>query len=168
MRFKFCSMKALMLVFVVDADSVVDSNLLLEVVRKFRSGADGVQVRYVVLNPQDSLRTRLMNVAFMAFNVLRARGRERMGLSVGIFGNGFGLSRATLKAVPHDAHSLVEDLEYHLQLVRAGRKDRVRSIALACAPRCRPAAEAPLLKEHDGREGGCGRPSRICRDYSAE
>ncbi len=109
-------------VFVVDADSVVDSNLLLEVVRKFRSGADGVQVRYVVLNPQDSVRTRLMNVAFMAFNVLRARGRERMGLSVGIFGNGFGLSGATLKAVPHDAHSLVEDLEYHLQLVRAGRK----------------------------------------------
>jgi cellulose synthase/poly-beta-1,6-N-acetylglucosamine synthase-like glycosyltransferase len=109
-------------VFVVDADSVVDSNLLLEVIRKFRSGADGVQVRYVVLNPQDSLRTRLMNVAFMAFNVLRARGRERMGLSVGIFGNGFGLSRATLKAVPHDTHSLVEDLEYHLQLVRAGKK----------------------------------------------
>jgi cellulose synthase/poly-beta-1,6-N-acetylglucosamine synthase-like glycosyltransferase len=109
-------------VFVVDADSVVDSNLLLEVVRKFRSGADGVQVRYVVLNPQDSVRTRLMNVAFMAFNVLRARGRERMGLSVGIFGNGFGLSRATLEAVPHDAHSLVEDLEYHLQLVQAGRK----------------------------------------------
>lgn len=109
-------------VFVVDADSVVDSNLLLEVVRKFRSGADGVQVRYVVLNPHDSVRTRLMNVAFMAFNVLRARGRARLGLSVGIFGNGFGLSRATLKAVPHDAHSLVEDLEYHLQLVQAGRK----------------------------------------------
>lgn len=109
-------------VLVIDADSVVDSNLLLEVVREFRSGADGVQVRYVVLNPQDSLRARLMNVAFMAFNVLRARGRERMGLSVGIFGNGFGLARATLEAVPYDSHSLVEDLDYHLQLVKAGRK----------------------------------------------
>jgi len=109
-------------VLVIDADSVVDSNLLLEVVRKLRSGADGVQVRYVVLNPQDSLRARLMNVAFMAFNVLRARGRERMGLSVGIFGNGFGLAKATLEAVPYDSHSLVEDLDYHLQLVKAGRK----------------------------------------------
>ncbi len=109
-------------VLVIDADSVVDSNLLLEVVREFRSGADGVQVRYVVLNPQDSLRARLMNVAFMAFNVLRARGRERMGLSVGIFGNGFGLARATLEAVPYDSHSLVEDLDYHLQLLKAGRK----------------------------------------------
>ncbi|MFZ2061008.1 MAG: glycosyltransferase family 2 protein [Candidatus Binatus sp.] len=117
-------------VVVVDADSVVDSNLLLEVVRLFRMGADGVQVRYVVLNPDDSTRTRLMNVAFMAFNVLRARGRARMNLSVGIFGNGFGLSRATLKAVPYDSQSLVEDLEYHLRLVQAGKKivfvDRAR------------------------------------------
>src|SRR5271154_143433 len=109
-------------VLVIDADSVVDSNFLLETVRLFRAGADGVQVRYLVLNPEASLRTRLMSVAFMAFNVLRARGRERMGLSVGIFGNGFGLSKATLEAGPYDSHSLVEDLDYHLQLVRAGRK----------------------------------------------
>ena len=109
-------------VLVIDADSVVDSNFLVETVRLFRAGADGVQVRYLVLNPEASLRTRLMSVAFMAFNVLRARGRERMGLSVGIFGNGFGLSKATLEAVPYDSHSLVEDLDYHLQLVKAGRK----------------------------------------------
>ena len=32
------------------------------------------------------------------------------------------LSRATLEAVPYDSHSLVEDLDYHLQLVQAGRK----------------------------------------------
>jgi cellulose synthase/poly-beta-1,6-N-acetylglucosamine synthase-like glycosyltransferase len=109
-------------VLVIDADSVVDSNFLLEVVRLFRAGADGVQARYLVLNPEASLRTRLMNVAFMAFNVLRARGRERMGLSVGIFGNGFGLTKNTLEAVPYDSHSIVEDLDYHLQLVQAGRK----------------------------------------------
>lgn len=109
-------------VFVVDADSVVDSNLMLEIVRLFAAGADGIQVRNVVLNPEAGLRARLMSVAFMAFNVLRPRGRQRMCLSVGIFGNGFGLSRDTLAAVQFNAHSLVEDLEYHLQLVRAGRK----------------------------------------------
>jgi cellulose synthase/poly-beta-1,6-N-acetylglucosamine synthase-like glycosyltransferase len=109
-------------VLVIDADSVVDSNFLLETVRLFRAGADGVQARYLVLNSEASLRTRLMNVAFMAFNVLRARGRERLGLSVGIFGNGVGLTGATLEEVPYDSHSLVEDLDYHLQLVQAGRK----------------------------------------------
>ena len=79
---------------VVDADSIVDSNFLTESVRLFRAGADGVQARYVVLNSDASPRTRLMNVAFMAFNVLRARGRQRLGLSAGICGNGFGLSRS--------------------------------------------------------------------------
>jgi cellulose synthase/poly-beta-1,6-N-acetylglucosamine synthase-like glycosyltransferase len=75
-----------------------------------------------VLNPEASLRTRLMNTALMAFNVLRPRGRERLGLSVGILGNGFALTSATLAAVPYDAHSIVEDLEYSLRIVRAGRR----------------------------------------------
>jgi cellulose synthase/poly-beta-1,6-N-acetylglucosamine synthase-like glycosyltransferase len=123
-------------VLIVDADSVVDSNFLQESVRLFRAGADGVQARYTVLNSDSSPRTRLMNVAFMAFNVLRARGRERLGLSVGISGNGFGLSRATLQAVPYATHSLVEDLDYHLRLVEAGR-------AIVFADRTRVRAEMP-------------------------
>jgi cellulose synthase/poly-beta-1,6-N-acetylglucosamine synthase-like glycosyltransferase len=109
-------------VIVVDADTVADSNLLTETVRLFRAGADGVQARYAVLNPEASIRTRLMNVAFMAFNVLRPRARERMGLSAGILGNGFGLTRSTLEAVPYNAHSIVEDLEYHLHVVQAGKR----------------------------------------------
>jgi cellulose synthase/poly-beta-1,6-N-acetylglucosamine synthase-like glycosyltransferase len=107
-------------VVVVDADTVVDANLLREFRRLFASGAQAIQARYRVQNPQASLRTRLMNVALLAFNLLRLRGRERWGLSVGILGNGFALTRDTLRAVPYDAHSVVEDLEYHLRLVRAG------------------------------------------------
>jgi cellulose synthase/poly-beta-1,6-N-acetylglucosamine synthase-like glycosyltransferase len=109
-------------VIVVDADTVVESNLLLEIVALLEAGADGVQARYGVINPDVSMRTRLMKVALMAFNVLRPRGRDRLGLSVGIFGNGFALSRATLEALPYTAHSIVEDLEYHLRLARDGRR----------------------------------------------
>ena len=146
---------------VVDADSVVDSNFLLEAVRLFRAGADGVQARYLVLNPEASLRTRLMQSFFMAFNVLRARGRERMGLSVGIFGNGFGLTKATLEAIPYDSHSIVEDLDYHLQLVQAGRK--IVFVEGTHARGEMPAGgRGASTNERDGRAGDCGRPSRIC------
>jgi cellulose synthase/poly-beta-1,6-N-acetylglucosamine synthase-like glycosyltransferase len=107
---------------VIDADSIVESNLLIEVVRLLEDGADGVQTRYGVLNPEDSIRTRLMNTALMAFNVLRPRGRDRLGLSAGILGNGFALTTATLTAVPYDAHSVVEDLEYGLRIVEARRR----------------------------------------------
>jgi len=48
------------------------------------------------------------------------RGRERLGASVGVLGNGFALSRATLEQTPWRASSVVEDLEYHLRLVAAG------------------------------------------------
>jgi cellulose synthase/poly-beta-1,6-N-acetylglucosamine synthase-like glycosyltransferase len=109
---------------VVDADSVIGANALTETVETILAGADAVQCRYLVSNPGDSARTKLMNVALMAFNVLRPRGRDRLGLSVGIYGNGFALSSETLKRVPYEASSVVEDLEYHLNLVRAGRKVR--------------------------------------------
>jgi cellulose synthase/poly-beta-1,6-N-acetylglucosamine synthase-like glycosyltransferase len=109
-------------VIVIDADTIAEPNLLVEIVLLLESGADGVQTRYGVLNYNVSMRTRLMNIALMAFNVLRPRGRDRLGLSSGILGNGFALSRATLVAVPYTAHSIVEDLEYHLRLVEDGRR----------------------------------------------
>jgi len=43
---------------------------------------------------------------------------------VGILGNGFALSRAVLEAVPYEAGSIAEDMEYHLRLVNAGYKMR--------------------------------------------
>lgn len=107
---------------VVDADSRVEPNLVVEYRRLMRAGAAAVQCGYRIANPAASLRARLMGIAWMAFNLLRPRGRERWGLSVGILGNGFALTRATLTAVPYQAASLVEDLEYHLRLVESGRR----------------------------------------------
>ncbi len=107
-------------VLVVDADTEVDVDFLTTSERWFAAGADAVQSRYTVLNADASEKTRLMNVALMAFNVLRPRGRARLGLSAGILGNGFGLSRRCLEAVPYTARSVVEDLEHHLELVRQG------------------------------------------------
>lgn len=107
---------------VVDADSTVDAGLVQEVRGYFAAGAAALQVAYRVANPGVSVRTRLMNLALLAFNVLRPRGRHALGLSAGILGNGFALSRQTLTEVPYEASSVVEDLEYHLRLIRAGRR----------------------------------------------
>jgi cellulose synthase/poly-beta-1,6-N-acetylglucosamine synthase-like glycosyltransferase len=109
---------------VVDADTQVAPNFIEETAGLLRAGADAVQCRYVVKNAGESIRTRLMNVAFLAFNVLRPRGRDRLGLSCGIYGNGFGMRSETLREVPYLAAGLVEDLEYHLALVNAGKRVR--------------------------------------------
>jgi cellulose synthase/poly-beta-1,6-N-acetylglucosamine synthase-like glycosyltransferase len=109
---------------IVDADTVVGANFIQTTAKLFSQGAEALQCCNLVGNPDESIHTRLMHVECLAFNILRLRGREYWGLSVGILGNGFGLSRGTLEQVPFDAGSIVEDLEYHLRLVRAGLRVR--------------------------------------------
>ena len=95
---------------VIDADSFISKNLINEVAARLNDGAAAVQCRYQVSNHSASVRTRLMDVAFLAFNVLRPRGRCGWGISCGIMGNGFGVRVETLKSITYDASSIVEDL----------------------------------------------------------
>ena len=139
-------------VLVVDADTDVEANFFRACERYFGAGVDAVQCRYLVRDPDSSERARLMNVAFMAFNVLRPRGRERLGLSVGIFGNGFGLSRRCLEAVPYEARSVVEDLEHHLNLVRKGL--RVRFVDETCVRGAIPGEGRGVETQRARWEGG--------------
>lgn len=107
---------------IVDADTSVSPNFIEAAAGRMRAGASAVQVRYLVRNLEENVRTRLMGLALRAFNVVRPLGREHLNLSAGILGNGFGLSAETLRSVPYLASSIVEDLEYHLSLVRSGRR----------------------------------------------
>ena len=107
-------------VLVIDADSTVSPNLITVVQARLAAGADALQCRYQVANADATPRTRLAALAFLGMNVLRPRGRDRLGLSCGIFGNGFALAASTLTLALSTAHSLDEDLEYHLNLIAAG------------------------------------------------
>jgi cellulose synthase/poly-beta-1,6-N-acetylglucosamine synthase-like glycosyltransferase len=105
---------------IVDADSVVPRGFFAAFAAAFSNGADAVQCPYLALHADASNRTQLLDIALRGFNWIRPLGRERLGLSVGILGNGFGLRRELLERVPYTAHSVVEDLEYHLALVDHG------------------------------------------------
>ncbi len=105
---------------VVDADTVVEANLLQSFSSRFAAGEHAVQANYAVLNREDSWRTRLMHIAFTAFHEVRGSGREALHLSAGLRGNGMAFSVATLRSVPHLAFSVVEDLEYGVLLGLSG------------------------------------------------
>ena len=109
---------------VVDADSRVDAEFVRRFQIAFAQGQQAVQCRYRIANPEASRRARLLYIAWLAFNELRLLGREKLGVSVGILGNGFALSRTVLEAVPYEAGSIAEDMEYHLRLVDAGYQVR--------------------------------------------
>jgi 1,2-diacylglycerol 3-beta-glucosyltransferase len=79
-----------------------------------------VQGDYGVQNVHSSWRTRVMTIALAAFHGVRSSARERLGLSCGLRGNGMGFSAAVLREQPPGAFSIVEDLEYGIQLGYAG------------------------------------------------
>lgn len=148
-------------VLVVDADTAVEPNFLVEMASTFAGGADGVQCRYLVSNPDASPRARLMNVALMAFNVARPRARETYGLSVGILGNGFGLHRRVLERLPYTARSVVEDLEYHLMMVREGF--RVRFVERTAVWADVPTSAEGQRTQRERWEGG---RARMIREFA--
>jgi glycosyltransferase involved in cell wall biosynthesis len=106
-------------VVVVDADTLASRNLLYAFADRIEKGALAVQADYAVKNPT-SWRTRLMAIAFGAFHVLRSLARERLRLSCGLRGNGMCFTSRVLALVPHDAFSIVEDVEYGIRLGQAG------------------------------------------------
>jgi 1,2-diacylglycerol 3-beta-glucosyltransferase len=105
---------------VVDADTVVSPNLLSAFDVRIQSGAKAVQADYAVRNADAGWRTRLMAIAFGMFHVVRSSGRERLGVSCGLRGNGMCFTKDLLEAVPHRAFSVVEDLEYGIELGERG------------------------------------------------
>jgi len=109
-------------VVVVDADTVATPNLLRAFAARMERGARAVQAGYGVRNPDASWRTRLITVALSLVNVVRSLGRDRLGCSVGLKGNGMCFATALLAEVPHDAFSIVEDLEYGIRLGLAGHR----------------------------------------------
>jgi cellulose synthase/poly-beta-1,6-N-acetylglucosamine synthase-like glycosyltransferase len=106
---------------IVDADTSVERNFLNAFRGMFARGGDAGQCILKVGNPDANTRTRLMHIAFLAFTFLRPLARHRLGLSAGIFGNGFGVSAKTVDRIPYECFSIAEDLEYHTKLVRAGK-----------------------------------------------
>ncbi len=109
-------------VVVIDADTVVSPNLLRAFDDRLRRGAKAVQADYSVRNPNTGWRTQLMAIAFGMFHVVRSAGRESLGVSCGLRGNGMCFAIALLQEVPHDAFSIVEDLEYGIRIGERGHR----------------------------------------------
>lgn len=107
---------------VIDADTLVSKNLLRAFAARLEAGALAVQADYAVRNPNAAWRTRLIAIAFGAFHIVRSRGRERLRVSAGLRGNGMCFATQLLRTVPHEAFSIVEDVEYGIRIAEAGHR----------------------------------------------
>ena len=120
--FAYAASQGMDAVLVVDADSTVSSNLIGVVREAIANGAEAVQCRYEMDSSSKRPATRLTALAFRGFNVVRPAGRNRLGLSAGIVGNGFAIRQTVLAQNSYNSLSVVEDLEFHIRLVLSGKK----------------------------------------------
>src|SRR5262249_42540181 len=107
-------------VVILDADSRPGPGLLAELDASLRAGARAAQAYCAVGNPGESWRTALMTADMALIHYLRPRGRQALGASVGLQGNGVCLTRELLRRVPWETASVAEDQEYHLRLLFRG------------------------------------------------
>jgi cellulose synthase/poly-beta-1,6-N-acetylglucosamine synthase-like glycosyltransferase len=139
---------------VVDADTIVAPNFLSAMRRVLtRSGAAQCRYELEVAPGHSGPAAELRALAFRGMNCIRPRGRSRLGLSSGIFGNGFALRAETLAAVPWEAFGIAEDLEFHTRLQLAGiRTAFVEQTTVVGAPAVtRDAEHSQRLRWEGGR-----------------
>ncbi len=105
---------------ILDADTLAAPNLLKAFAERLNAGQEALQARYGVLNAEESWRTRLMCAALALNHFVKPLGREKLGLSVGLKGNGMAFSRSVVERYPWPESDLTEDIAYTLQLGWAG------------------------------------------------
>jgi 1,2-diacylglycerol 3-beta-glucosyltransferase len=124
---------------VIDADTMVDHELLAQMNRYLEAEHRVIQAHYDVLNPFENRRTALMYVAFSIFNYVRPLGRRVLGLSTGLKGNGMCFDKTVIARYPWDAFTLAEDIEYTTTLLQNGE-------SITFAPEARVWAQMPTSR----------------------
>lgn len=107
------------LVAIVDADTLVEAGFTQAMTAAFAAPATlAAQGFYGVRNPLESWRTSLAAAALALFHHVRPAGRDVLGGTVGLRGNGMAFRAGLLARLGWPAHGLVEDAEFTLDLLR--------------------------------------------------
>ncbi len=107
-------------VIVLDADCIIDSHALHRFNDLLSDGYRVLQANYKVSNPDTNSLSYTFAVGNCIENHLFYAPKSRLGLSVFLRGTGMVFERSVLQEFPWQAHSIVEDVEYTITLLRAG------------------------------------------------
>jgi cellulose synthase/poly-beta-1,6-N-acetylglucosamine synthase-like glycosyltransferase len=108
-------------VTIIDADVIADRNFL----REMSASLSNPEIRVVqayngVSNPHAGWRPALVDAAFNIFNHLRMAGSFKLSGTSVLKGNGMGFRTGVLVEYGWPCHSIVEDMEFTLELLKNG------------------------------------------------
>ena len=108
-------------VAIMDADTLMHPDFLSEISSSLSSPeVKVVQGYYGVSNREDNWRTALSSAALNVFHHVRPAGRNRIGGTAGLKGNGMAFKTDILKTYGWPAYSIVEDIEFSMILLHDG------------------------------------------------
>jgi cellulose synthase/poly-beta-1,6-N-acetylglucosamine synthase-like glycosyltransferase len=111
-------------VVVLDADCRPDRHALRAFDARLSAGDAVLQASDVAANPEDSTISYAVAVGNLLENDLFYSPKSRLGMAVLLRGTGMVFRRDVLERHPWQAHSITEDTEYTLELLRAGVRVR--------------------------------------------
>jgi cellulose synthase/poly-beta-1,6-N-acetylglucosamine synthase-like glycosyltransferase len=138
---------------VIDADTVVEKNLLKTFDAHLETGAQVVQCADLVKPAPGAWSAEMTRLGFMLYNYIRPLGRTAFDGSAGLKGNGMCFRREVFERHPWNAFTRAEDLEYGLQLLLKGIPARFapESTILATMPTNEANAESQRARWEGGR-----------------
>ncbi len=107
---------------VIDADTVVEQDLLTVLNGCLDEGASWIQCSDLVARQSGSWSSEVTRIAFLLHNFVRPLGKMSLGLSAGLNGNGMCLAREAVFRIPWTSFSRVEDLEQTIRIVLKGER----------------------------------------------
>jgi 1,2-diacylglycerol 3-beta-glucosyltransferase len=128
-------------IVVIDADSEMSQNFLSVANWYLEHGARVVQASDLVAPDPEAWSAQMTRIGFYLYNYVRPLGRNRLGGTAGLRGNGMCFSADVLKENRWSAFSISEDLEYGLQLL-------LRGVMVKLAPEARVLALMPKDSRH--------------------
>jgi len=128
-------------VVVIDADSVMSKNFLSVMNWYLANGAAVVQASDLVAPDPGAWSAQMTRIGFYLYNYVRPLGRNRLGGTAGLRGNGMCFSADVLRQIRWSAFSISEDLEYGLQLL-------LRGVCVRLAPEASVLALMPKDPRH--------------------
>lgn len=107
-------------VAIVDADTIVHADFLRVMDRHLQRGEQAIQGFYGVMNPDETWLTRLAMLPAAVKFYLNFPGKQALGLSCPLAGNGMCFDAEILRRYGWNAFTLSEDWEYYLILTIEG------------------------------------------------
>jgi cellulose synthase/poly-beta-1,6-N-acetylglucosamine synthase-like glycosyltransferase len=109
---------------IFDADSQVDSEFLSAMSERLNKGHKALQGQHVIWNPGDSVFSQLAAIDMRLNNLLRNQAKDHIGLSCRLMGDAMCLETSLIRELGWGGKSLIEDREFEIHLLLAGKRVR--------------------------------------------